>query len=186
VTTEDVVAAATRLYLRGVLIDMSTLARDLGISRATLYRRVGNHEELLGRVLAEQTEKTWRRVSHPPDPPGVHAMTQVLLDFMRTVTESVPLRTLIEHDAPLFVRVVMGPGLVEQRAIELVTEGITTHLGDGLLLDADVLAQVLVRVCDSFMYVHLLQGGAPELDRATTVVRLLLNAACPAGTASGC
>ena len=59
---EDVVRAASEFWLRGEPIDMSTLARRLQLSRATLYRRVGNHEQLLSAVIAEQTELTWHHV----------------------------------------------------------------------------------------------------------------------------
>src|SRR5689334_17008829 len=56
----DVVEAATTCYLRGEPLDMSALAAQLGIGRATLYRWVGNREELLARVIAETSERTFR------------------------------------------------------------------------------------------------------------------------------
>ena len=58
----DVVEAATGCYLRGEPLDMSALATQLGIGRATLYRWVGNREELLARVIAETSERTFRTV----------------------------------------------------------------------------------------------------------------------------
>nr|MDT0666308.1 hypothetical protein [Micromonospora sp. DSM 115978] len=54
------VAAATAVYLRGSPLDMSALATSLGIGRATLYRWVGNREDLLGVVLADAAERTFR------------------------------------------------------------------------------------------------------------------------------
>src|SRR5690606_41907747 len=53
--------AATKLYLAGEPLDMSVLARALGIGRATLYRHVGNRDELIATVLAEATERTDRK-----------------------------------------------------------------------------------------------------------------------------
>ena len=55
------VDAATRLYLACEALDMSALANSLGVGRATLYRWVGNREDLLGTVLAEATERTYQR-----------------------------------------------------------------------------------------------------------------------------
>ena len=57
------VDAATQVYLAGGAVDMSALATTLGVGRATLYRHVGNREELIATVLAEATERTMRRVS---------------------------------------------------------------------------------------------------------------------------
>src|SRR5665647_2760874 len=52
--------AATRVYLAREALDMSALASTLGVGRATLYRWVGNRDDLLGAVLGEATERTYR------------------------------------------------------------------------------------------------------------------------------
>ncbi|MEU2557642.1 TetR/AcrR family transcriptional regulator, partial [Streptomyces sp. NPDC013313] len=52
---------AASMYLAEEPLDMSLLAERLGVGRATLYRWVGNRDELLGTVLAEATERTYRK-----------------------------------------------------------------------------------------------------------------------------
>src|SRR6266550_3875624 len=47
----DAVKAARRRFLRKERVDMSELATELGVGRATLYRWVGSREQLLGEVL---------------------------------------------------------------------------------------------------------------------------------------
>src|SRR5580698_9322115 len=47
----DMFAAAVAAYLAGRRLDMQSLARDLGVGRATLYRRAGNREQLLDEVI---------------------------------------------------------------------------------------------------------------------------------------
>lgn len=47
----DVFAAAMECYSEGRRLDMQALARELGMARATLYRRVGNREQLLDDVV---------------------------------------------------------------------------------------------------------------------------------------
>jgi AcrR family transcriptional regulator len=171
------VNAANARYLRGEAIDMSTLANELGWSRATLYRRVGNHEELMGRVLERQTESSFRRASAAPGLTGTDAVISRFERFISAVVNARPLRAFIERDPILFVRVVMGPGRVESMAIRLVEDLMTAELGAQLQLDSAVLARALVRVCDSFMYSHLLSNTEPELHAAISVVRLLLSSA---------
>ncbi len=52
-TRRAAINAATQAYLRGEAVDMSALAAQLGIGRSTLYRLVGNRDDLLEVVLAE-------------------------------------------------------------------------------------------------------------------------------------
>jgi AcrR family transcriptional regulator len=174
---DGTVGVATAHYLRGDAIEMSSLAAELGVSRATLYRRVGNHEELLGRVLERQTELTFEHTTGDHGLTGIDAVVDRLQKFTVAVVGSGPLRALIERDPLLFVRVVMGPGRVEMTATRLVEQLITSELPQRLVVDSAVLARALVRVCDSFMYSHLLSDTEPELPAAITVVRLLMDSA---------
>ncbi|MFI5606323.1 QsdR family transcriptional regulator [Amycolatopsis sp. NPDC051903] len=172
-STDDVVRAATEAYLRGESIDMSALAAELGLSRATLYRRVGNHEQLLGRVLADSTERTYRAVEAAvTGPPGLATTLVVVERFMHTVVTLTPLRQLATHDPALFAKVIMAPGEVEARATQLFTELLDRN---GLRFDVPTtaVAQAVIRIGDSFMYSQLL-GGEPRLDDAVRVIGLLL------------
>jgi AcrR family transcriptional regulator len=145
----------------------------LGTSRATLYRHVGNHEQLLALVLAEQTEAAFRYICRQS---GIKAL-EVAERFMHAVVAAQPLRALIERDPVLFIRVVMAPGPVESRACDLLAELLEAELRAGrLLLRAQprTIARAIVRVGDSFMYSHLLSRREPEIDEAVAVIRLLL------------
>ena len=44
-------AAAVDTFVAGQRLDMRSLARRLGVARATLYRRAGNREQLLDELL---------------------------------------------------------------------------------------------------------------------------------------
>ena len=44
-------AAAVDTFVAGQRLDMRSLARRVGVARATLYRRAGNREQLLDQVL---------------------------------------------------------------------------------------------------------------------------------------
>jgi len=44
-------AAAADTFVAGQRLDMRSLARRLGVARATLYRRAGNREQLLDELL---------------------------------------------------------------------------------------------------------------------------------------
>jgi len=175
-TTEDVVRAATGAYLAGQPLDMSALAAELGLSRATLYRRIGNHDELVAMVLAEQTERTFHHCMAGVHADGLDRVRAVFKHFMYAVIEAEPLRAFIERDPLLFIRTVLAPGLVEQRATALFTK-LLAESGVDFAVPTAVLAQAIVRIGDSFMYTHLLGGHEPATDNVIALVNLLLDSA---------
>ena len=78
-TADEIVRTAAHWIDRGVRLDTRTLATELGISRSTLFRRVGNREDLMGdalwyladRTMASRETRRWdkasrdRRSAHP-------------------------------------------------------------------------------------------------------------------------
>ncbi|WP_205863387.1 QsdR family transcriptional regulator [Planosporangium thailandense] len=182
-SVDDVIGAATRHYLRGEPIDMSELAVELGMSRATLYRRVGNHERLVGLVLAGRTERTYREASAGVRERGPARVLAVLNRFMHAVLATEPLKRFIARDPVLYIRVATAPGPIEQRSTELIAAMLREEIEAGhlqLRVPADVMAQAIVRVADSFMYAHLLGHEQTRIDTALEVIALLVDAA-PAG-----
>ncbi|XRQ14934.1 QsdR family transcriptional regulator [Actinomadura welshii] len=182
-------AAATAHYLRGEPIDMSALAAELGVGRATLYRWVGSREQLLGAVLAEMTERTYRVATRGVGGTGPDRILMLLDRFMHAVLDAEPLKAFTEREPRLFIRLATMPGTIEDRSTELLTGELQAEIDRGAMrvpLPTRTLAQAIVRVADSFMYAHYLGGNRPEIDEALEVVALLLRP-CGAGAAgAGC
>ncbi|GAA1533946.1 hypothetical protein GCM10009678_15350 [Actinomadura kijaniata] len=181
------VAAATAHYLAGEPIDMSALAAELGVGRATLYRWVGSRERLLGAILAEMTERTYRRVMREVTGTGADRILDALERFMRAVVEAAPLKALTAREPGLFVRLAAAPGPVEERAKAMLVRELQREIDRGALrvtVPTETLAQAIVRIADSFMYAHYLGGTRPEIDTALEVIGLLLRPG-PAPESSG-
>jgi len=106
----DAIRAATRTYLRGDPLDMSALASELGIGRATLYRWVGNREDLLSGVLAEGTERTYRAAIKDAQGEGVSLVIDCLRRFMNNVLAIPALKALTHREPLLFIRLATMPG----------------------------------------------------------------------------
>jgi AcrR family transcriptional regulator len=120
--------AATRIYLDGGALDMSALAEDLGVGRTTLYRWVGNRENLLSTVLAEATVRTFRKAAADADRGGgVEHVLDVMHRFMRAVAAAPPLQALSKREHLLFIRLTMMPGPVETAAARMITEMLETE-----------------------------------------------------------
>jgi AcrR family transcriptional regulator len=174
----DAVKAATRTYLRGEPLDMSALAAELGIGRATLYRWVGNREDLLSTVLAEGTERTFRAAIKDAEGEGVPLLLDCMRRFMHGVLETPALKALTQREPLLFLRLATMPGAIEGRAAELVGELLEQEAANGrvqLMLPAPVMAQAIIRICDSHLYAPLLGRNEPEVETALQLVSLLLS-----------
>ncbi|MHA7665185.1 QsdR family transcriptional regulator [Mycolicibacterium sp. HS_4_1] len=180
------VDAATRLYLAGEPVDMSALATELGIGRSTLYRLVGNREDLLATVLAEATERTFRRTvadmaaeagSDAEPAGGTEYILKVMDRFLNAVVDAKPLQTVSHREPLLIVRLMLLPGLVEQTAGRLVGELLDAEVAAGrmeLPLPTATFGLALIRMCDAHLYAPLLGGGAPEIGTALDLVAALL------------
>ncbi|MEB3368959.1 QsdR family transcriptional regulator [Saccharopolyspora mangrovi] len=174
-----VIAAATRHYLTCEPLDMSALAGELDIGRSTLYRLVGNREELIAAVLAEQTELTFHRtVKSHAEESGDGDVLEVLAQFMRAVINAEPLQALSKRDPLLFIRVTLLPGPVEHTSTRLIADLLTREQAAGrleLTLPPEVLGQAIIRMCDAHLYAPLLGKPEPEIDTALDLAAALLN-----------
>ena len=171
------VDAATRVYLAREALDMSALAGTLGVGRATLYRWVGNRDDLLGAVLGEATERTYRKAVEQATGSGSDLLLDIFERVMRSVVASPPLRALTRREPLVFIRLALMPGAIESAAARVTTEVIAREQADGNLqvtTSPEVLARALVRICDVHLYAPLLGGDEPEIETALELVRLLL------------
>jgi AcrR family transcriptional regulator len=174
----DAVEAATKVYLRGDPLDMSALAAELGIGRATLYRWVGNREDLLSAVLAEGTESMFRAVAKDAQGAGPELVLDCMRRYMSTVVDAPALRALTQREPLVFIRLATVPGALETRASHLLAELIEQETATGRLRPSIAplrLAEAIVRLCNSYLYAHLLGGRSnAQVEPALAVVSLLL------------
>lgn len=168
---------ATQVYLKGEPLDMSALAAELGIGRATLYRHVGNREELISTVLAEATERTLRKAARSITSTGAQQVLDFVGTMMRAVDAAKPLHDFTSREPLLFVRLALMPGKIESISAEIIAEVLTRESEAGRLtlkMPIDDLALAIVRICDINLYAPLLGGDHAEIDTARNLVALLL------------
>src|SRR5664279_3754386 len=179
--------AATTVYLAGEKLDMSWLADDLGASRATLYRWVGNRDNVLAMVLSEATERTYRQAIEQAQGRGSAYLLDLFDKVMHSIVASAPLRALTTREPMVFIRLAFLPGAIESAAARITAEVLARESASGALnltLTPEVLAKALVRICEVHLYAPLLGGDEPEIDTALDLVSLLLGGQnAPAGQA---
>jgi AcrR family transcriptional regulator len=179
-TPLDALELARRRWLAGERLDMGALARELGVSRATLYSWVGSKERLLGEVIWSFAENGVGQAREAATGTGADYIVDVVRRFTRLNATFEPLRTFIAADPQLALRLLTSKdGLVQERMIAIARELLTEQIEAGRLeppLDVDTLAYLMVRVSESFLYSDLITGSEPDTDKGVEVVRLLLSA----------
>jgi AcrR family transcriptional regulator len=180
ITYEAVVAGARRHFLREGTIDMEQLARELAVSRATLYRAVDGRDRLLGDVLWSLAESTYGRARSGVAGGGVDAILEVSRRFTDALTSSEPFRRFLENEPQTALRVLLTPaGNVHSRTVALQRDVFGEAFAGReheLPGDIDSLAYLYVRLRESVLYADLMSGGHPDPQVADRAVRALLTA----------
>ena len=98
---DDVLALARAKYLAGGRIDLTLLASELGLGRATIYRWFGSREAVLGEVIARELEAplavSRRRVRRR----GAVGLLAVFDHVNRRLATATALHRLLEEDPSL-------------------------------------------------------------------------------------
>ncbi|HXW44670.1 MAG TPA: QsdR family transcriptional regulator [Streptosporangiaceae bacterium] len=172
-------AAAAQAYASGARLDMQSLARDLGVARATLYRRAGNREELLDEVLWWRARRLLAdQVTGTTELAGVARITAVIAGVLAAIEQDRPLRTLLETDPETALRILTGTRSTVQRGMATALESlIELERGRGAFtadLDTPTLAYAILRICEAFLYADLIADRRRDIGRAVTVIKALL------------
>src|SRR5689334_12560392 len=85
---EDVLDLARQQFLEGQRLDITVLARQLGLGRATIYRWFGSREALLGRVIVIELELMVRTHRHGVTQAGAPGLLEVFDRINRTMSRS--------------------------------------------------------------------------------------------------
>jgi AcrR family transcriptional regulator len=153
---DDVMRAATAQYLAGQRLDLTELAKGLGLSRATIYRWFGSRESLLGEVVARQLELLVAHERAAMREHGARGLLEVFDRINRDLAGSRPLRRLLELEPSGGLRLLTSTGgIVQPRAVTCVERLIRDEVQAGRYdppADPGTLAYAVVRLAEAFLY----------------------------------
>jgi AcrR family transcriptional regulator len=180
------VLTAARWVQDGRRLDMQTLADELRVSRATLFRHAGSREEVLGKSLWVLTERMLEAASERWEaerPEGELHTPGTCRQANALVSQSAGLRRLLDDEPALTLRVLTNPaGEVQARVVEFV-EGLlrrdVAEFGLVTLIEPDALAYALVRLGESFLYADVLANRKPDVATANRLQQALIEGILP-------
>jgi AcrR family transcriptional regulator len=174
----DLLLLARRRFLACERVSLEELAAELGVSRATAYRWVGNAEHLSGLVVAGLVDDTFARCLREGQGQGAARVVDVVARGLRYIANSTAYRAFVERDPQKALRIVASKdGPVQVRTIAHHEALLRQELERGQLtipVDPHTMAYALVRVAESFLYADVIAGEAPDLDKAVEILKLML------------
>lgn len=184
---EDVLRLVRDQYLNGERVDLTVVAAQLGLGRATIYRWFGSREVVLGEVLADLVESLLTDKRREVRRRGAAGLLEVFDRCNRILTRSRPLRTLLEQERDSAMRLLTSSGgLVQPRAVDCVQALIDAEVSAGRYqppADTGALAYAIVRLCEAFLYNDAAIGIRGDHERLREVQAALLGIP-PAGARS--
>jgi AcrR family transcriptional regulator len=175
----QIFAAAADAYASGRKLDMQSLAKRLGVGRATLYRRAGNREDLLDEVIWWRARRMLAlQLLSAGSESGASRIVAVVGGVLRSIEADRPLRVFIQSDPDTALRILTGHAGVTAAGLTTVLERLIDLERSRGCFDADLdtsaLAYAIMRICEGFLYADVLADRVPDSGRAVTVIRALL------------
>ena len=172
-------AAAVDMFVAGQRLDMRSLARRIGVARATLYRRAGNREQLLDQVLWWRARRLLAdQLRASSDVTGTDRLTAVIAGVLHAIGADRPVRMFLESDPETALRLLTGPRSAVHQGMAKALENLIDlerHRGAfDARLDTPTLAFAIVRVSEGFLYSDVIADRPPDIGRAVAVIEALI------------
>jgi AcrR family transcriptional regulator len=181
-----IVTTAARWIYEGRRVDMQGLADELGVSRVTLFRRVGSREELISQALWRLTERMldiavarWEAER----PEGELHTPGTIRHINQMVAGSQGLRRLLDDEPALTMRVLTDPRGRIQSGIAAFNEELLRRdmeeFGLVTIIEPSALAYALVRLGESFLYADVLAARKPDVEAASRLQQAIIEGILP-------
>ena len=181
VTPLDVFERARSLWLQGERLNLGSLAETLGVSRATLFRWVGNKELLMGEILWSTYKPLVDRALAQATGKGVDFMVDVFRRVNLDIMQSESLRQFMSQDPAYALQVLTSKdSTIHARAVALNTELLQQEVTARRIkppLSVESLSYFMVRLGESCIYSEMISGIKPDarqLEEACIAIRILL------------
>jgi AcrR family transcriptional regulator len=176
-TREEVLAAASAVYLAHETIDVQALAAQLGVGRATIYRWFGSREGLVAAVLAQAADALVADARAHVRGRGAPALLATFDAINRRLAASPSLRHFVQEERPLAARLLTLPGgPVQVRMVALVRQLIEERVDQGFVppVDPETLAFAVVRLAEAFLFNDAVAGAPGDVERLYDLEAALL------------
>lgn len=174
-TPKDALELATATHLAGRRVDMGTLARELGVGRATLYRWFGSREALLEQMLLARARTFIALAREQAGGAGDERLLQTIRIVVVAAAAARPVRWLVQREPTLALRILAGRrGRMHELLVEESVRDLATTRGEQ---EAERLRERLdatIQLIAALLWVSIAIGEDPPVERIVRLARELL------------
>lgn len=177
-SAQDVIRVVRAQYLAGQRVDVTVVARELGLGRATIYRWFHSREALISQAVYEEFELLLERKRARAAGDGAGWLVEVLDGINRALSRSSALRHLLEQERQVGLRLLTSSGgTVQPRVVASFRGLIDEQVANGSYrppASPATLAYALVRLMEAFLYNDAAIGIRGDHERLREVQAALL------------
>lgn len=182
VTPVDVFKLARQWWFEGRRLNLGALADEVGVSRATIFRWVGNRDLLLAEILWSMYSQTLDVAISEAKGTGVDFLVDVYHRFGKVAISFEPLKRFLRQDPEYALRVLTSDATdYHDRIVAAWKALLDEQVEKGtiqLQMDTQSLASLIVRINEGCLYSDFIAGRDPMIDTACAALRLLLASPC--------
>lgn len=178
-TPLDVFKLARRRYLEGKHLSIGDLAKELCVSRGTIYRWIGSKDQLLDEIFWSLTKPAFERAIRETPGNGIEHVVDVHRHFITAILSFPPMQAFINREPNYALRVLTNTSsgvskrIVQATAAHLKEQEAGGHLR--LNAPAEELAEFFILANQAIIYSDSISGRSPAIEKACALIRMLLS-----------
>lgn len=174
-TREDAVELARARFVSGERVEMQVLAAELDIGRTTLYRWVGEREQLLEEVFAGLVDDWFAQVIPQAEGSGRERLVDVMRRFLEFAAGFDPLSEFAAREPALTMRLLLDrEGMIAERSKSAIRELLAADVPD-LVVPENIIDAIEMSAA-SLVWANIAIGREPDIDGAIDLCETLLDA----------
>ncbi len=174
-TRQDAVDLARQRFLAGERVEMQMLASDLEIGRTTLYRWVGEREQLLEEVFAGLVNDWFEEVIPRAEGTGRERLLDVMRRFLEFASGFDPLSEFAAREPALTMRLLLDrDGMIAENSKAAVRELLSENTPE-LVVPENIIDAIEMSAA-ALVWANIAIGRKPDIDGAIDLCETLLDA----------
>lgn len=170
---EDAIALARAQFLAGERVEMQTIAAELDISRTTLYRWVGERDQLLEEVCARIVDEWFIEVLRQAKGSGTARLLDIMRRFLELAANSTPLSEFTSREPALTMRLLLNrDGKVAARLKFAIRVLQAEHAAE-LEVPEDIVDAIEMTGA-ALVWANIAIGRPPDIDGAIRLSQTML------------
>jgi len=171
---------ARRRFVAGERLDMGVLAAELDVDRSTVFRWLGNRDQLLAAILISLTDPAVQDADAKAGCAGGARIALTAYHYAQALIDSAFFRAYLTRESDRALRLLTSKASpVQGHVVGIFERMVEQERARGALfhtLGSHDLAYLVVRIIESFVYADTITGDAPDATKVRDAVAALLHA----------